>query len=79
VRTTIELKDEHRAALLELAARRKQKGFSGVIEEAVEAYLKNEREREVKRRRALAAIGSFTNKEAEHLRKRVHEIHERWR
>src|SRR3972149_9694628 len=40
VRTTIEMKDEHRAALLELAARRRLKGFSALVEDAVEADLK---------------------------------------
>jgi predicted transcriptional regulator len=79
VRTTIELKDEHRAALLELAARRKQKGFSGVIEEAVEAYLTRERDQEEKRRRALALRGSLTDKEADALRKHVREVRKTWR
>ena len=39
MRTTIELKPEHRAALLELAARRGEKGFSSLIADAIEAYL----------------------------------------
>jgi predicted transcriptional regulator len=37
MRTTIELKPEHRARLLELAARRGQKGLSAVIQEAIDA------------------------------------------
>lgn len=79
MRTTIELKDEHRAALLALAARRKKKGFSTLIGEAVDVYLKSVGDEDAKRRRALAARGSFTDKEAEELRKRVREIHESWR
>lgn len=79
MRTTIELKDEHRAALLALAARRKKKGFSSLIGEAVEVYLKSVRNDDAKRRRALAARGSFTDKEAEELRRRVREIHDSWR
>ena len=40
MRTTIEIKPEHRAKLLELAARRGQKGFSQLIAEALEAFLR---------------------------------------
>ncbi len=79
MRTTIELKDEHRAALLALAARRKKKGFSELIGEAVDVYLKSLRDEEKKRRRALAVRGSFTDKEADDLRRRVREIHDSWR
>ena len=35
MRTTIEMKPEHRAKLFELAARRGAKGFSGLVAEAV--------------------------------------------
>ncbi len=79
MRTTIELKDEQRAALLALAARRKKKGFSELIGEAVDVYLKSLRQEERKRRRAVAARGSFTDKEADDLRRRVREIHDSWR
>lgn len=79
MRTTIELKDEHRAALLALAARRKKKGFSTLIGEAVDAYLNSVRDEDEKRPRALAARGSFTNKEAEDLRKHVRELRRTWR
>jgi hypothetical protein len=41
MRTTIELDDVHRAALLRLAAERGEKGFSRLVGEAVEAYLAN--------------------------------------
>lgn len=39
MRTTIELPDEQRAKLLELAARRGEKGFSKLVQEAVAEYL----------------------------------------
>lgn len=39
MRTTIELRPEHRAKLLELSARRGEKGFSSVIAEAIDTYL----------------------------------------
>ena len=39
MRTTIELSDEHRARLLELAARRGEKGFSSIVEEALARFV----------------------------------------
>ena len=39
MRTTIELKEEHRALLHAIAARRGWRGYSKVIEEAIEFYL----------------------------------------
>ena len=79
MRTTVELKPEHRAALLALAARRGQKGFSSVLEEAVEAYLDQERERERRRRELLALAGSLAPDEADALRQTTREIRESWR
>jgi hypothetical protein len=42
MRTTIEMKPEHRARLLELAANRGDKGFSTVVAEALELYLETQ-------------------------------------
>ncbi len=42
MRTTIEMKPEHRAKLLELAAHRGAKGFSQFVSEALDAYLRAE-------------------------------------
>ena len=46
MRTTIELKPEHRSALMALASRRGEKGFSSVLGEAIEVFLQGEVERE---------------------------------
>jgi hypothetical protein len=39
MRTTIEMKPQHRARVLALAAQRGEKGFSAVAAEALELYL----------------------------------------
>ncbi len=41
MRTTIQLPEEHKKKLLELAARRGQRGCSRVVEEAVARYLED--------------------------------------
>jgi hypothetical protein len=42
MRTTIEMKPEHRARILELAEQRGEKGFSTVVAEALELYLETQ-------------------------------------
>lgn len=79
MRTTIEMKPEHRARLLEMAARRGEKGFSSVITEAIEAYLRDHAKNDEARKKALQAGGSLDRKEAEQLRRRAAEIRANWR
>ena len=68
VRTTIELKPEHRARLLELAARKGEKGFSSVIAEALEVYVAGSTEQERSQKRALRLRGRLPPDEARRLR-----------
>ncbi len=79
MRTTVEMKPEHRSALIALAARRGQKGFSGVLEEAIETYLHREaaREKELEIFRSLA--GCLSEEDTEGLRRTVRELRESWR
>jgi hypothetical protein len=79
VRTTIEIKPEHRAKLFELAARRGQRGFSGIVEEALDAYLESESRREPLRHHALRLRGSLKGREVEKLRERTRAIRGSWR
>jgi metal-responsive CopG/Arc/MetJ family transcriptional regulator len=70
------MSDEHRAALLELAARRGLKGFSSLVEDAITGYLAAEASRDDKRRAAVALRGVLTWREAKDVRERV--THIRW-
>lgn len=79
MRTTVEMKPEHRAALLALAARRGLKGFSPVLEEAIESFLKGESGREARRAELLSLAGAVTGEEADDLRRRTEAIRESWR
>ncbi|MDA2934192.1 hypothetical protein MYX82_07595 [Acidobacteria bacterium AH-259-D05] len=73
------MKDEHRAKLLELAARRGEKGFSRIVSEAIEKYLKEEVEGVELRRRAILTRGRLKVKEAESLRAATRELRHSWR
>ena len=79
MRTTIELRDDLRARLLEMAARRGEKGFSSLVAEAVEQYLKAQMELDEARNAALEARGSLGPKEAEGLRAATSRIRAEWR
>ena len=79
VRTTIEIKPEHRAKLLELAARRGEKGFSSVIAEAVNAYLAGSTEQERSRKRALRLRGTLARDEARRLQQSSETLRGFWR
>jgi hypothetical protein len=79
VRTTIEMTDAHRAALLALAARRGLKGFSSLVEDAISAYLREEEARSDKRRAAARLRGALAAGEARALGARIAALREGWR
>jgi hypothetical protein len=73
------MKPEHRSALLALAAQRGQKGFSAVLEEAVEHYLRGERERQRQKRKLLSLAGSLSEQDASDLRESAVSLRQHWR
>ena len=79
MRTTIEMKPEHRARVLELAATRGEKGFSNVVAEALEFYLEAQEDRVGAVRAALAAKGSLSEAEAGALLAQTRKIRANWR
>lgn len=79
MRTTVEMKPEHRSALLALAARRGDKGFSSVLAEAIEEYLDEERTRVKRRKELLSLAGSLSAAEAKCLRSTADSLRENWR
>jgi predicted transcriptional regulator len=79
MRTTLEMKPEHRARILELAAARGEKGFSTVVAEALELYLESQGSRTNAIRSALALKGSLSETEAAWLLTRTQRIRANWR
>jgi hypothetical protein len=79
MRTTIEMRPEHRAKLLELAARRGAKGFSELVAEAVEAYLRAEADRAGQRKRAVLLRGALPSKQAQAVRRTTESLRGTWR
>jgi metal-responsive CopG/Arc/MetJ family transcriptional regulator len=79
MRTTIELPDAQRARLLDLAARRGEKGFSRLIQEAVERLLADHESRKSRTDAALALQGSMDTKAADELEASVARVRSTWR
>jgi hypothetical protein len=71
MRTTIELRDDQRAALKALAARRGRRGYSALVQEALDIYLP---EHEVGRLGVIPELrGIFTEDEAAEVDRRIRE------
>ncbi len=79
MRTTIELTEDQRADLLRLAAQKGMKGFSQLIQEAVNAYLETQNSRTSLIDAAIALKGSLQNKSADEFEERTKAIRENWR
>jgi hypothetical protein len=79
MRTTIEITDHHRARLLELAARRGAKGFSSLVQEALDDFLRKVDARSEETRVALAMRGYLTGDDADALAEATRRIREEWR
>lgn len=71
MRTTIEMKPQHRARLLDLAARRGEKGFSSLVAEALETFFESMDQQERRRAIALRLRGCLAPHEADGLRRAV--------
>jgi hypothetical protein len=79
MRTTVEIDDSQRAELLKLAAQRGEKGFSAILREALDLYIKGHRGKREVVAQALRLQGSFSDSEADALQASVRQLRERWR
>jgi hypothetical protein len=79
MRTTVEIKDENRARLLQMAAQRGEKGFSSLVNEALERYFDQLGQRAKLTREALAALGTLDDEAADQLEHEVRSLRKSWR
>jgi metal-responsive CopG/Arc/MetJ family transcriptional regulator len=78
MRTTVVLSDELIAALHALAIRRGERGYSKVMEEAVSTYLRDQKKRQRDLRAILDIEGSWSEEEAEEVRRNLQEARKNW-
>ena len=79
MRATIELPDRLRAAVLAVAARKGYRGYSKVIEEALEFYLAETEAKESGLDRLLGLRGGWSKDEAREFRGRIKHARSNWR
>jgi hypothetical protein len=77
MRTTVEITNEQHRALSAVAARRGIRGFSTLVQEALDGYLANLRTDEVDL--LLGLEGVLTDSDADEVRSRVDDVRSRWR
>lgn len=79
MRTTVELTEAQRAELLRIAAQRGMKGFSLLVQEAIDAFLVAQADRQALVKSALALRGKLRGDHADALEERVEAIRTEWR
>lgn len=77
MRTTVEITDEQHRALAALADRRGLRGFSRLVQEALDAYLHEQDAAEVEL--LLSLQGSIGDDEEAQIRARIDEARSQWR
>ncbi len=79
MRTTIELSDEHRSSLHALAARRGLRGYSKLIQEAVDLYIQKVTTQDHTSAHLLRMRGTWNKEEAANVRMKLKEIRKNWK
>ncbi len=77
-KTTVELKDEHRAILRAIAVSRGWRGLSRAIEEAIEFYLEHHAESEVARSALVERRGAWSSDVARRNARTIAEVRRNW-
>jgi metal-responsive CopG/Arc/MetJ family transcriptional regulator len=79
MRTTIELPGNLISVLHALAVKKGYRGYSKVIKDALDFYLKENEKREMNKKKVLRMRGSWSETEAEEIRVRLEEIRKNWK
>ena len=79
MKTTIEISDEHRAKLIELAARMGQIELSSLVQEALDAYIREQDRLVAAQLEAGELMGVWSDHDAEDALTRIREARARWR
>lgn len=77
MRTTVEITDEQHRALSAIAQRRGVRGFSALVQEALDGYLANLKTDEVDM--LLGLEGVLTECDAQEMRSRINDVKAVWR
>jgi len=79
MRTTIELSNDHRSSLHSLAARRGLRGYSKLIQEAVDLYIQEKRAKEDNAKTLLQMRGTWNKEDVRRFQRKLREIRRNWK
>ncbi len=79
MRTTIELSNDHRRSLHSLAAQRGLRGYSKLIQEAVDLYIQEKRAKEDNAKTLLQMRGTWNKEEVRRFQRKLREIRRNWK
>jgi len=79
MRTTIELSNDHRSSLHSLAARRGIRGYSKLIQEAVDLYIQEETAKERDVKPLLQMRGTWNSEDARKFKRNLRKIRKNWK
>jgi metal-responsive CopG/Arc/MetJ family transcriptional regulator len=79
MRTTVELSNDHRSSLHSLAARRGLRGYSKLIQEAVDLYIQEMTAKEGGAEHLLQMRGTWNKEEARKFQKKLRGIRKNWK
>ena len=79
MRTTIEISDRHRSILQSLAAQKGLRGYSGIIQEALDYYIELQTKSADAKRDILKMKGSWKAQETKKIRSKLAELRENWK
>ncbi|OBI42941.1 hypothetical protein A5707_05710 [Mycobacterium kyorinense] len=77
MRTTVEITDQQHRALSAIAQRRGVRGFSALVQEALDAYLGSLNTNETDL--LLGLEGTLTDSETREVQSRINDVRARWR
>jgi metal-responsive CopG/Arc/MetJ family transcriptional regulator len=79
MRTTIELSNDHRSSLHSLAARRGLRGYSKLIQEAVDLYIQETTVKEGSAKALLQMRGTWNKEDARKFQRNLRKIRRNWK
>jgi hypothetical protein len=79
MRTTIELSNDHRSSLHSLAARRGIRGYSKLIQEAVDLYIQEKTAKERNVKPLLQMRGTWNSEDARKFQRNLRKIRRNWK
>jgi len=79
MKISIELKDEDRSKLLQMATEQPDRGLAELVSEAIDRYLRSQERSELRKEKTTALRGCISSEQADGFRETLAKIRSSWR